>query len=188
MHVVTYTLSSLSRRIRCCTRRCPERRRCRARTAARTPAHTCSRLSCACNPGSTRSLSALSRSSERGKKRILLAVLLISGMFIPDPGSEFFPFRIRIFFISEPGFATKDLSILTQKNLSKLSETLSGLFILIPDPDFLPIPDPGSRGLKGSGSRIPDPQHCLLPLSVGQEQCSARLRYFQMTRKIPHSG
>jgi hypothetical protein len=27
---------------------------------------------------------------------------------------------------------------------------------------FLPIPDPGSRGQKGTGSRIPDPdpQHC----------------------------
>ncbi len=31
------------------------------------------------------------------------------------------------------------------------------------DPDFLPIPDPGSRGQKGTGYRIPDPdpQHCL---------------------------
>jgi hypothetical protein len=26
--------------------------------------------------------------------------------------------------------------------------------LLIPDPDFLPIPDPGSRGPKGTGSRI----------------------------------
>jgi hypothetical protein len=36
-----------------------------------------------------------------------------------------------------------------------------GLFIPDPDPDFLPIPDPGSRGQKGTGSRIqdPDPQH-----------------------------
>jgi hypothetical protein len=28
------------------------------------------------------------------------------------------------------------------------------LFIPDPDPDFLPIPDPGSRGQKGTGSRI----------------------------------
>jgi hypothetical protein len=33
------------------------------------------------------------------------------------------------------------------------------LFIPDPDPDFLPIPDPGSSGQKGSGSRIPDQQH-----------------------------
>jgi hypothetical protein len=31
------------------------------------------------------------------------------------------------------------------------------LFIPDPDPDFLPIPDPGSRGQKGTGSRIPYP-------------------------------
>jgi hypothetical protein len=29
-----------------------------------------------------------------------------------------------------------------------------GLFIPDPDPDFLPIPDPGSRGQKGTGSGI----------------------------------
>jgi hypothetical protein len=35
------------------------------------------------------------------------------------------------------------------------------LFIPDPDADFLPIPDPGSRGQKGTRSRIPhpDPQH-----------------------------
>jgi hypothetical protein len=35
------------------------------------------------------------------------------------------------------------------------------LFIPDPDPEFLPIPDPGSRGLERH--RIPDPdsQHCL---------------------------
>jgi len=49
---------------------------------------------------------------------------------------------------------------LTQKIVSKLSEH--------PDPDlnFLPILDPGSRGQKGSGSRIPDPQHCKKVLLV----------------------
>jgi hypothetical protein len=35
-----------------------------------------------------------------------------------------------------------------------LSEIFSGLFIADSDPDFLPIPDPGSRGQKGTGSRI----------------------------------
>jgi hypothetical protein len=44
----------------------------------------------------------------------------------------------------------------------KLSEIWPGLFIPDPDPDpdILPIPDPGSRVKKGTGSRIPDPQHC----------------------------
>jgi hypothetical protein len=38
----------------------------------------------------------------------------------------------------------------------KLSEDRSELFIPDPDPDFLPITDPGSRirGLKGTGSRF----------------------------------
>jgi hypothetical protein len=44
--------------------------------------------------------------------------------------------------------------ILTKKMVSKLSEIRSGLFIPDPDPDFLPIPDPGYRGQKGTGSRI----------------------------------
>jgi hypothetical protein len=69
-------------------------------------------------------------------------------MFIPDPnffhpGSEFFHpgSRIRI----------QELKYFNPKKMvSKLSEILSRLFI--PDPDFLPIPDPG--GQKGTGSRI----------------------------------
>ncbi len=66
-----------------------------------------------------------------------------SGMFIPDP--KFF----------HPGSASVNLSILTKKKDSKLSEIWSGLFI---PPGyrsrFLPNPDPGSRGQKGTGSRI----------------------------------
>ncbi len=65
-------------------------------------------------------------------------------MFIPDP--TFF----------HPGSTAKNLSILSPK-MVKLSEIWSGLFIPDPDPDFLPIPDPGSRGQKGTRSRIPDP-------------------------------
>ncbi len=38
--------------------------------------------------------------------------------------------------------------------VSKLSEIWSGLFIPDPDPDLLPIPDPGSRGQKDTGSGI----------------------------------
>ncbi len=66
------------------------------------------------------------------------------GMFIPDP--NFF----------HPGSASKNSSILTQKTVSKLSEIWSGYSfrIWIPDPDFLPIPDPESIGQQGTGSRI----------------------------------
>jgi hypothetical protein len=37
------------------------------------------------------------------------------------------------------------------------------LFFPDPDPYFSPIPGPGSRGQKGTGSQIadPDPQHCI---------------------------
>jgi hypothetical protein len=59
---------------------------------------------------------------------------------IPDP--KFF----------HPGSESKNLSILTQKIVSKLWEILSGLFFPDPDPDFLPNLDPGSRDQKGTGS------------------------------------
>jgi hypothetical protein len=41
-----------------------------------------------------------------------------------------------------------------------------GCLSRIPDPDpyFLPIPDPGSRGQKGTGSRIRIRQHCITSL------------------------
>ncbi len=49
----------------------------------------------------------------------------------------------------------------SKKMVSKLKKIWSGLFI--PDPGsgcwLSPIPDPGSRGQKGTQSRIPDPQH-----------------------------
>ncbi len=62
--------------------------------------------------------------------------------------------RIRIFSIPDPGSASKNVSILTQKIVTVLSEIWSWLFIPDPDPDFLSIPDPVSRGQKGTGSRI----------------------------------
>jgi hypothetical protein len=75
-------------------------------------------------------------------------------------------FRIRIFSIPDPGVkkipgsgtasASKNLSILTQKCVSKLSEISSGMFIPDPDLDFLPIPDPEIKKTPdpGSGSAI----------------------------------
>jgi hypothetical protein len=68
--------------------------------------------------------------------------------------------RIRIFSIPDP-----HQSILTQKMVSKLSEIQydpgcsSRIRILELDPDFLPIPYPGSRGQKRHRIPDPDPQH-----------------------------
>ncbi len=89
-----------------------------------------------------------------------------SGMFItgsnfsipvPDPGSRVKKIHSKEFLV-----------FLTQTVVSKLSEIWSGL--LIPDPGsgswFLFIPDPGSRGQKGTGSQIPDPQHCQKALII----------------------
>ncbi len=68
--------------------------------------------------------------------------------FIPDPASERSPSRIRLkeFLYFNPQK--------TKKMVSKLWKIWSKLFIPDPDADFLPIPDPGSRGQKGTGSRI----------------------------------
>ncbi len=59
--------------------------------------------------------------------------------------------RIWIFTIRDLGSASKKLSILTQKIISKLSYD-SRLFI--PDPDFLSIPDPGVKKGPDPGCRI----------------------------------
>jgi hypothetical protein len=57
-----------------------------------------------------------------------------------------------------PGSASKNLSISTPKKPKKwfLSSRKydPGCSFRIPDADFLPIPDPGSRGQKDTGSRI----------------------------------
>ncbi len=80
------------------------------------------------------------------------------------PGSEYFPpripdpnfsqpwSRIRIFLIPDSGSASKNLSILTPKMVSKLQEIWFRLFIPDPDPDFLPIPDPGVKKAPDPGS------------------------------------
>ncbi len=65
-----------------------------------------------------------------------------SGMFISDPGSEFFPCRIPDPNFFNPGSASKNIRIITQKTVSKLSEIWFGWFTPEQDPDFLPKPDP----------------------------------------------
>jgi hypothetical protein len=80
-----------------------------------------------------------------------------SGMFIPDPGSDFLPSRIprsqiRIVPIPDPG-SSKNLSILTQKKWFLSSRKYDpGCSFRIPDPDFLPIPNPGVKKAPDPGS------------------------------------
>jgi hypothetical protein len=75
-------------------------------------------------------------------------------MIIPDPGSEFFPSRIR----------NKEFKYFKPKIVSKLSDPgySSRIWITDPDPDFLPIPDPE---FKKHRIPDPDPQH-YLPYSI----------------------
>ncbi len=91
-----------------------------------------------------------------------------SGMFIPDPGSDFFPSRIPDPTCRHPESASKNLSILTPQKTKKwfLSSSKydpgcsSRIRMLtfypsrIPDPGVKKAPDPGSRGQKGTGSWI----------------------------------
>jgi hypothetical protein len=71
---------------------------------------------------------------------------------VPDPVCLS---RIRIFCIPDPGYASKSLSILTQKIISKL---LDWKYDLGYSPririQILIFTYPGSRGQKGTGSRI----------------------------------
>ncbi len=79
------------------------------------------------------------------------AVLRIRGVY-PESRIRCFSIPDPFFFHRDPGSASKNWSILTQKMVSKFSEIWSWLFIPDPDPDFLLIPDPGSRG-----QEAPDP-------------------------------
>ncbi len=88
---------------------------------------------------------------------IYLAVLRTRDVY---PGSDFFHPGSRVKKIPWSGSASasKNLSVLTQK-LFPCSRKYdprrsSRIRILDPNLDFLPIPDPGSRGQKGTGSRI----------------------------------
>ncbi len=67
----------------------------------------------------------------------------------PDPGSKRFPDLG-----SGSASASKNLSILTQKIVSKLPEIWSGMFFPDPDLDILPIPDPEVKQALDPGSWI----------------------------------
>jgi hypothetical protein len=85
-----------------------------------------------------------------------------SGMFIPDP--TFFHSRIRIVSILDPGSASKNFSILTNKNgflSSRKYDPGCSSRITDLDPDFYPsrIPDPGVK-------KAPDPRSATLFVRV----------------------
>ena len=65
------------------------------------------------------------------------------------PGSDFFPSRIPTVSILDPGSVKKNLIILTSKKQKKGFYAIKNMIRVV-----LPIPDPGSRGQKGTGSRI----------------------------------
>jgi len=97
---------------------------------------------------------------------VLITVWRIRDVY---PGSDFFPSRIPDPNISipDPGSASKNLRILTQKMVSKLKEIClccsSRIRIPDPNPDLLHIPDIGSRSQKA-----PDPGSATLPLTIHQ--------------------
>ncbi len=69
---------------------------------------------------------------------------------IPDPG-----YRSKRFWILDPLSVSKNLIIFfTQKMFLSSKKYDPGCPSRIPDHDFLPIPDPGSRCQKGAGTRI----------------------------------
>jgi hypothetical protein len=84
-------------------------------------------------------------------------------MFTSDIGFQFFHSGSRVKKIPDSGSgpASKNLSINSNpKNCSRKYDP--GCSSRITDPDFLPIPDPGSRIQGSKRHRIPDqdPQHC----------------------------
>jgi hypothetical protein len=67
-----------------------------------------------------------------------------------------FPSRIRTVSNPDPGSASKNKYFNPKKMVLSSKKYDPGCSSRIPDPDadFLPIPDPGSRSQKGTGSRI----------------------------------
>jgi len=68
---------------------------------------------------------------------------------IPDSGSWSWSWSAST---STSASASKNVSTLTQKIVSSLSDIWTGMFIPDPDLDFLPIPDPGVKKALDSGS------------------------------------
>ncbi len=81
------------------------------------------------------------------------------------------------------------IKLVTQKIVTKLSE----IWVWDPGSGKKPILDPGSRGQKGTGSRIqdPDPQHwfkvCLILDRKGEEEVGTRIGVQNSTVLENHS-
>jgi hypothetical protein len=95
-----------------------------------------------------------------------LYLTLTAPFNIPD--SNFFQSvsRIQAQKDSRIRIPIKNLSILTQKIVSKLSEIWSGMFIPDPNVDFLPISDPGVKQAPDPGVKQaphPGPRSATLP-------------------------
>jgi hypothetical protein len=88
------------------------------------------------------------------------------------PGSDFSPSRIPDPIFFHPGSTSKNLSILTQKLIFKLSEIWSAWFIPDPDPDFLPIPDPEVK-------KTPDPGSATLLFGSIGTTCRKHTKWIQ---------
>ena len=80
-----------------------------------------------------------------------------SGMFIPVPGSWFLPRPGSRFPVQKPIF--KELLKFSPKKNFNMP---SNIWVRDPGSGKKPIPNPGSRGEKGTGSRIPDPGSTIL--------------------------
>jgi hypothetical protein len=93
---------------------------------------------------------------ERGEKKFVVITFLCSYKFFKI--ENYFSFEV----LKKKIWANfqRVIELLTQKIVTKLSK------IWVWDPRSgirkKPIPDPGSRGQKGTGSRIPDPQHWVI--------------------------
>ncbi len=113
---------------------------------------------------------SVSVSKCHGFATLVPGVMIIAVLRIRDvcPGS-----RIQMFSIPDPGSASNNLSILTQKirflalgNMIRVVHPGSGSRIL-----FFPILDPGSRGQKGTGSWIRKTCNRRFELIIGMSGC-----------------
>jgi len=96
------------------------------------------------------------------------------------PGSEFFPTGSRIRIKEYKYFNPKKWFL----NSRKYDPGCSSRFrISDPEPDFLPIPDPGSRGQE-KRHRIPDPQHCCKFREKYQKNKIKIQRHYEHLNKI----
>jgi hypothetical protein len=94
----------------------------------------------------------------RGSEYSLSILRIRDVRYIPDPDSNFFHPGSRVKKIPRSGYATKNLSILTQKIVSQQSRNYD------PESSSRFFTHPGSRGQKRHRIPDPDPQHSIYEL------------------------